>query len=140
MLRHRYGKVMLLLMIAMIILIAIVVRIQQNQVESVKQIIPIKVIVDSHVGFNLETEALNFGTMLPGTSAQRALVMQVEDDSYLTFQLAGISWVELPQDNLILRAGADESIPVTMKIPADQIAGNYTGQLVIVLYPIKAKW
>lgn len=98
-----------------------------------RQTIPMDVTVGDYLGVNLDDDALHFGTLNPGSSAQRGVLLRA--DSYavaVTLTVEGIPFVFPERDSLILQQG--EQAIVRMYAVTDLLTPRkrYEGTLRII--------
>lgn len=83
------------------------------------------------VGFDLNSSALTFGRVIPGSASVRTIRLDntysfpVTVHIFLSPSLQG--YVTTPQAHVILEPYGHVRIPFTLTIPHDSKAGNYTG-------------
>ena len=103
---------------------------------SERQEVDMYLTVGAYVGINADQTALWFGTVPPGATGTRELVLTNEDnvDKTMHFEASGnlSDWIVLPQDT-ILRAKDRQSFIVKAEVPSGATYGNYTGKLIIIL-------
>lgn len=92
--------------------------------------------VDDYVGFNLDTDKLYFGTVMPGGSAKRSIKISNHYGYEIKVKIytGGIisNWVYLNNTKFILQPNETIDVPFTVNVPKDTPYGNYTGKIKIV--------
>ncbi len=93
---------------------------------------PVDYAVGSYQGFNLDSDAIHFGTILPGVVVKRKLVVETSQDALIHVALYGMKGLELDENDFFLKSGESKAITVTLFIPKKADEGYYNGKLVIV--------
>lgn len=127
---HRlHGSIVILLLASLIILLfAVLLARQPQHVTSM----PITISVGDHVGFDVNTTALHFGTLPPGGVGERAVTVTPEDDSLITFSVDGIGMVFPTENNIVAKEGMTRTVTFKAVVPENQPYGTYTGTLLII--------
>ena len=92
--------------------------------------------VGEHVGFDVNTTAVTFGTVLPGGVVQRDLTITNTDgyDKVASFSVEGnISRFVRPPADALAKAAANTSVGIKAEVPQDTTFGEYTGKLRVTL-------
>lgn len=100
--------------------------------------IPATVTIGSELGFNVDTDKLYFGTIVPGGFAERSLDL---DSIECKKCLAVISkkgelakWLSLSANRFIIKKGERKSIDVKLNVPTETNEGVYNGTLRVVFW------
>ena len=93
---------------------------------------PVDYAVGSYQGFNLDSDAIHFGTILPGIIVKRKLVVETSQDAFIHAELYGLRGLELDENDFLLKAGENKVITLTIVVPKKATAGYHEGKLVIV--------
>jgi hypothetical protein len=92
--------------------------------------------VSSTVGVDVNSTALTFGSIPPGGTSVRNVVVSNTDgyDRTASFGIEGDigRFVRLPQDTLV-KAHSNASIAIRADVPSDATDGSYAGKLKITL-------
>ena len=99
-------------------------------------IFTMEVKVDDHFGLNADTDALRFGKLMHGTSAQRSVSM----GNNATFPLKVAifkfgqmkDWVKISENNFVLKINETKSIIFEAYAPENIDFGNYSGKVKII--------
>lgn len=89
------------------------------------------------VGFNLDTDAIHFGTAPPGGTGERAInVRNNEKPARVTVKTAGdlAPWLTVSESSFRLGPLENKSVTFYAKVPASARQGNYTGTATILFY------
>ncbi len=88
--------------------------------------------VGNYVGFNLDSDVLNFGTIIPTGASTRTINLSTEKPVRVEILLRGklAEWVNISHNNFIL--DGQEEIAFNVYVPADAAYGNYTGKAYIL--------
>lgn len=101
--------------------------------ESYSQTIPIYFAVGNAVGYAADTEALYFGSVAPGESAQRTVVLQNYKEHAFKAQFKlegeGATWIALPKEVLV--ESSHFPVVAILKVPKDAPEKAYSGLLSI---------
>lgn len=74
-----------------------------------KQVIPVDITVGDYLGVNLDDDALHLGTIRPGSSAQRSIVLRADSsDSEIRVIVEGIPFLFPEYEVLTLKKGKSE--------------------------------
>lgn len=128
---------MLLLLVALIFITAIITAMifQSKDVVAV-QTVPMDVKVGDSYAFNLDTDAIHFGRILPGTQGIRGFVLNNTKDIDVVAELTSegeISlWVEASDQNVLVKANSARQINLTVTAPNDAEFREYKGTLKVV--------
>ncbi len=94
--------------------------------------------VGSHLGFNLDSDALYLGTVLPGFSGNRDLVVNNEDCSKCKVNIRSEGdlsrWLVISNNNFVIREGEERKVNVAVFVPQDAEFGNYTAKIKIYFW------
>jgi len=94
--------------------------------------------IGDHVGFNIDTEALFFGTMGPGGSGMRYISIVNKGDSQMRveFQASGElgRFVSVSSSGFVVAPGENTTVNIVAQMPFDTPYGDYTGKLAILYY------
>lgn len=88
--------------------------------------------VGNYVGFNLDNDVLNFGTIIPTGASTRMVNISTEKPVRVEILLRGklAEWVNISHNNFIL--DDQEEIAFNVYVPANASYGNYTGKAYIL--------
>jgi len=93
--------------------------------------IPVRVTVGEYAGFRVDNITIDFGTLPPGSTAEREITITADEESEVMLAVEGIVFV-MPRDNLLLvNAGAPQKVTIVAAVPLNQTRGEYQGTLVI---------
>lgn len=92
--------------------------------------------VGEHVGFNVETSAIFFGTVPRRGSANRDIIISNSNGNPLKVNIKTFGklskWVYVSDNNFVLQPKENRTVRVTAVVPEDAKLGNYTGSLKII--------
>ena len=111
---------------------------QSAKIYSIKEL-KMDIIIGNYIGLNTDTDSIHFGTTLPGTSANREIVLNTDKNITVNLKLSGniSSFIKIPENNFILSKNMQKSIKLTSVIPLNAAKGVYTGILKITFYKQK---
>ncbi|MGB9708312.1 MAG: hypothetical protein ACPLXC_03260 [Candidatus Pacearchaeota archaeon] len=92
-----------------------------------------KMEVGNHVGFNLDAEELNFGTVPPGGGSKREVVITTDSPTLLKVMFEGelADWVSVSENDFIFNGS--KSLTFLAVSPENTSLGFYKGKAIIVL-------
>lgn len=97
-----------------------------------QQTIPLDITIGEPLGINLDDDALHFGTLNPGSSSQRSILLRAEHYAVaITLHIQGIPFVFPEREHLILRRGEQEIVRVYAVTDILTPRKHYEGDLVI---------
>ena len=96
------------------------------------------VAVGGELGFNVDTDKLYFGTLLPGGHAERSL----DIDSLACKKCLVVinkngelaDWLDLSADKFVIKQWERKSVNVVLSVPEDASEGTYNGTLKIIFW------
>lgn len=89
--------------------------------------------VGNSVGFNLDAQEINFGTLTPGGGSKREIFMVVDKPTKVIIFMEGelANWTAVSDNDFIFEG--NKSIIFTAVAPENASLGTYTGKAIIVL-------
>jgi len=88
-------------------------------------------IVDDHIGFNTQTDALHFGTMFLGGQAERELTVSNDNRYPVIVNIKNTGncsdFVTVDKNNFLVPSKNNHTIKYTMNLPMTANKGNYDG-------------
>ncbi|MBW2980862.1 hypothetical protein KY360_05590 [Candidatus Woesearchaeota archaeon] len=130
----------LVVLIICVALLSISLTLLVHSFHKIKHIehIPMDVIVGTHLGMNIDTDALHFGMIGRNGCGNRNILVKHQYDSPVkvvidvTGELEGWTWIE--ENDFILNKNGERKIEFKVCAPADAILGKeYTGTARIIL-------
>ena len=98
--------------------------------------IDMKVKISDHFGLNADNDALRFGMIMPGTEAERGLMVSNRHDMpvKVTIRTSGAmeGWVRVSENNFDLLPGEGKNVTFTVH-PLVSEYGEYEGKAVVVM-------
>jgi hypothetical protein len=98
----------------------------------------VKYEIGERAGFNVESENLNFGRLIPGTSGTRSISIYNEHSfpvkSKLTYSDNLEGKLLCNCSSKILLPNETITLPLTLKTSKDEITGNYTGFIEVKIF------
>jgi len=89
------------------------------------------------VGLYADTDKLDFGWMPPGAKVQRGInVVNEAGDAKVVIKADGDAkdWIEIGNKTFNLPSGELQEVDLTVFVPTDAKAGNYTGTINVYFY------
>lgn len=103
-----------------------------------------KLKVGANIGLNADTDCINFGKLMPGTSGERAIFMTNKASYPLRVAILKsgyiADWVDISENNFVLKKKERKKIVFEAFAPENFDFGNYTGKVQIIfkkLYSIE---
>lgn len=128
-------KLILLILLTIIIAAALnAITLLENRKVYQTEELGIFVKVSNYTGFNVDTDAIYFGTLPNSGKATRIVQIANSDrESKVTLSATGkaAEWITLPNQTLLLQPGETANIPVSIAIPPNAPEGNFGGRLLI---------
>ena len=87
--------------------------------------------VGDHLGFQVDSPGIAFGTAMPGNTVERTIMLTGERESYITLQVKEMEFVTVSEPIFILKPGATKYVSVYATLLPDMKNGDYTGSLEI---------
>ncbi|HLC72413.1 MAG TPA: hypothetical protein VJH37_02410 [Candidatus Nanoarchaeia archaeon] len=98
-----------------------------------KQTIPLDIFVGDYTGINLDSDAIHFGTVQPGSLAQRSVYLYAGSyDSEIALIVDGISFIFPENKTLYLHKGEGEAVRLFAATNANTPKKKYEGTLTIL--------
>lgn len=90
--------------------------------------------IGNHTGFDVNTSSLYYGTLMPGQSETRYILLQSTDKTISKFTVVAegnlSSWMIFERDYFVI-AGQNATANITVNVPGDASLGNYSGKIKI---------
>ncbi|MBL7056570.1 hypothetical protein ISS07_06670 [Candidatus Woesearchaeota archaeon] len=92
--------------------------------------------VDDHFGLNADTDALKFGRIMPGTSAERGI--EVENNASFPLKIvitnSGVfqDWISISDNYFVLDVDDRKKVLFEVTAPDNADFGNYSGKTTIL--------
>ncbi len=133
---HNSLKLILLIALILIIVFFIISSILSYKKLEGIQTLDVNVKVGDHLGFNLDSDSLNFGTITPGGGSSRGLILESEKPLmvHISFEGSISKWV-VPSKNDFVLNGRD-NVSFSINVPPDANLGDYTGKVFIIFTKI----
>ncbi|MBI1972925.1 hypothetical protein HYS50_02890 [Candidatus Woesearchaeota archaeon] len=98
-----------------------------------QQVIPVDITIGDYTGINLDDDAIHFGTLKPGSLAQRPVRLRADAyDVEITLLVEGIPFVFPEQEKIVLRKGEQETIRLFAVTDLLTPRKTYEGRLIIL--------
>lgn len=92
--------------------------------------------VNDHFGLNADTDAMKFGMIMPGTSAERSIIVNNNATHPLKVVILKsgyiADWVKISENNFILEENENRQVIFEVYAPENASYGNYTGEVKII--------
>ncbi len=93
--------------------------------------------IADYVGVNLDTDKLYFGTLKPGSTADRSISIKTSNKAVTTITTKGeiSDWLIASKTIIKTTPGKEENIKFTIITPKNATKGNHTGTIIVKTYP-----
>lgn len=83
--------------------------------------------------FNLDNDAIHFGSIPRGSSSLRSITLEDDRDSFVILKPSGADYLNISKNYFFMPAGQPTKIELSVEIPLDAKVGKYNGNLLIIL-------
>jgi len=90
--------------------------------------------VGDYAGFNLDEDAIHFGTVYPGIYSTRNIDIYADRDSIIRLYLVDLDSVYLDKNDFFLKSGESENVKLILKITNNTEKGYYSGKLKVLYF------
>lgn len=127
-------NVMIVLVCIAIVSISLVFILSYKQIDVIKEFDMYLTVSDSIVGFNVDNNAIYFGTVPRGGHSNRKINVGGTMSYNINMQTFGelSKWVYVSENNFITQENEIKAITISVFVPVDAEIGNYTGKLRII--------
>ena len=127
----------LILLIALIILTALITSVVYvNSNIAAVQTVKMDVIVDSSFAFNLDTDAIHFGRVVPGNTAVRSFIVNNTKTIDLVAEVKAegelAPWITTSAQFVDVPANDHRKVNLTVFVPNDASYGKVEGKLTVI--------
>ena len=95
------------------------------------QTIEFDLVVGQHIGFNLDTDKLHFGTIPPGNYADRDISLTSTKKSKITIIIEGVDFIQPSINNFLILPGEKKTITLIVSVPGNAKQHVYEGKIKI---------
>lgn len=88
--------------------------------------------VGSHIGINLDEDAIHFGTLQPGNAHRRELIVRSERDVLVRVIPYGLDYLVVENDNTLVFSGEEAKISLLLRLPLSAEEGFHSGKLKVI--------
>ncbi len=88
--------------------------------------------VGDYIGLNLDEGAIHFGTIQPGNSHRRELIVNSDRDILVKILPYGLEHLIIENNNIMVLSGKQEKISILIRLPLSAEEGFYSGKLKVV--------
>jgi hypothetical protein len=98
--------------------------------------IKMQLTIGDHIGFNVDTDALYFGTIPPGGIGNREIHIKNENYTQVKVNIKifgpARKWIQVTNNNFILKKGESKDITFYSYVPKNIAYGIYNGEIKII--------
>lgn len=84
------------------------------------------------IGYNVDSSSLNFGILMPGTSAEKVLKIKSDYDSFINLSVENVLYVKPESNYIIVNKDIPYNLRVFAVIPENASEGHYKGSLNVI--------
>ena len=95
---------------------------------------PVDYSIGDYAAFNLDSDAIHFGTVVPGAVIKRTLKIATSVDALIDVNLYNLENLAMSKDYFLLEANETEDLTLTLFAPFNAEKGYYSGKIVILYY------
>tara|TARA_Y100000310_G_C20487478_1_gene717538 strand:- start:89 stop:505 length:417 start_codon:yes stop_codon:yes gene_type:complete len=88
--------------------------------------------VGDYAGFNLDEDAIHFGTIMQGIKTKRSMDIYTDRDVEVRIYIAGIEYITISEDVFFLKANEKKSIDLVLQVPLELKEGYYSGKIRVI--------
>ncbi|MFH1424088.1 MAG: carboxypeptidase regulatory-like domain-containing protein [archaeon] len=134
------GKI-LILAITILLLILLVIFLWWPSIPREVQELGMYLTVGSHIGVNVDSDAIYFGTIPPGGAGRRGIIVKndLSENRKITLHVTGdfADWIFVSENNFVLEPYGQKDIYVSVNVPKNADKRDYTGTFLMVSDPTK---
>lgn len=126
--------IIIAIFILLIIIAAAYLYTSKKKLLEVKEI-DMYLTVANYTGFNIDTEAIFFGTVIKGGTARRIITINnyhIESNVFIVIEGDLKKWVSISDNNFTMHPNESRNITISTSIPQNAEFKNYTGKLRIL--------
>lgn len=124
-------KVISLIIIVILLLLSLNFFIKDRLID--KKEVGINLNVGNHIGFNVDNNAIYFGTIIPGNYGSRNMTFVSDYDFDVKIKIKIDSefkdWYEVSDNNFILKKNEEKEIIILVNVPLDAEMKEYNSTL-----------
>jgi len=83
--------------------------------------------------FNLDKDAVHFGSIPRGSSGLRDITIESDKDSFVILKPSGTDYLNISKNYFLMPANKPTEIELKVEVPLDAKVGKYSGNLLIIL-------
>lgn len=110
-----------------------------NQVHIIQKV-PFTINVSNYVGFNLDTDMLHFGGVVPGGYAARNIMINSDFEGYVFVSSQEVDWVFVQNQGLAIKPDSSLSLKFMAKPPKDIKLQNVSGNFHVYIMKSDKTW
>ena len=100
------------------------------------KVLPYDFTIKDYIGFNVDKDALHFGTILKNGQSSRNLIItnnyQTRILVYFNIEGRGSEFFIVEENGFILMPSEEKKLSLTVKIPENAVFDTYTGKVFII--------
>ena len=90
--------------------------------------------IGDYAGVNLDSDAIHFGIVMPGTITKRTLRVATSKNANIDINLNNLDNIMADKDYFFLEANQSENVVLSLFVPLNAVKGNHSGKLVVMYY------
>ena len=129
-------NLILLLIITLLLSITIASLIYSFIIIKETKVIHYDFTIGDYIGFNVDNDALHFGTMLKNSQSKKSISItnNYKNSLLVDFRITGDrrELINFKENNLILKSGEEKKFFITVKVPENLEFGTYNGKIFVI--------
>ena len=90
--------------------------------------------IGDYAGVNLDSDAIHFGIVMPGTITKRTLRVATSKNANIDINLNNLDNIMADKDYFFLEANQSENVVLSLFVPLNAVKGHHSGKLVVMYY------
>ena len=93
---------------------------------------PVDYVIGDYVGFNLDEDAIHFGTLIQGVIATRKIEISTNEDANVRIYFKDLDYVGVEENAFFLTANEVKEIELVAAPPIDAKPRYYVGKMIVI--------
>ena len=88
--------------------------------------------IGDHIGFNLDEDAIHFGTVIPGMKATRKINISSYKAAWIDIYIEDLEHVDIDEHSFFLDAGGSKEVKLSVMPVVGAEEGNHSGKMRVI--------
>jgi len=88
--------------------------------------------IGDYVGFNLDGDAIHFGTVTSDFKEKRSLVVSTDRDVDVRIYVYDIDGITIDENKFFLGTGEEKTVNIMLDVPLNAETGKYSGKIIVI--------